>query len=40
MPLGAVQTKQITVITISCTMDMPIACPGSDQAPRPTMWRA
>ena len=39
-PLGAVQTRQITVITISCTVAMPNACCGSDQAPSPTMCSA
>ena len=39
-PFGAVQTRQITVITISCTVAMPSACWESDHAPSPTMWSA
>ena len=40
MPPGAVHTRQTTAITISWTMDSPIASAGVDQAPSPTMCRA
>ena len=40
IPFGAVHRVQITVITISWTIDMPSASCGVDQAPSPTMWSA